>query len=241
MNIREQKAARKRVRAGELKTNVAKTMLVSTRSVSKAVAKKHTNRKRSGRPRSQVRQDSGGAINAILEDEGVQHSISGMSKRLDVPRRTMQRVIKDDLELKSLRRTRRHNPLNRPRRFQRAMDLGEWLSDPDNISRVFIWTDEKAFSAQEACNPTAQRFLCKDRATATATVPDDVRHVLRQQGAKELLCFVALFSSGEWFMKVYPPKTKVDKWLHIETLKELLVYQEALFGDAKAPGNVCSR
>ncbi len=234
MNLREQKAARARARKGETITTIAKSMLVTRNSVYKAINKEHTNTKPQGRPKSQGRQDLGEAVEQVLQDEGPQQSIRGLSTRFMAPHNTMKRAVQEDLGLKSLRRTKRHDPGETDVRLLKSILALDWLEDPRNANRVMAWSDEKHFQCCEPSNPAAQRFLAPNLTMAKDTVPDNIRHVRRQMKPKQLTVYIALYSSGEFFMKIYEPRTKIDKHVYIECLEEQVAWQREMFGDPQA-------
>lgn len=82
-------------------------------------------------------------IEEIIATEGSQHSISGLAKRLNASRTTVHRIITQDLELKSLRRTKRHE-----------------IRDPDKRHQVYLqhiytnfeqWRDMHAWAIFSGC------------------------------------------------------------------------------------------
>ncbi len=210
-------------------------MLVNPRTVYKAVHYQHSNTAPRGRPVTQGRQDLADAAENIINEEGPQHSIQGMANRLMAPESTMRRVIKEDLGLKSLRRTKRHDPGDTDARLLKSLIALDWLEDLENANRDLVFSDEKVFECNESSNPAAQRYLAPSLSIAQDTVPDEIRHVRKKMHAKHLTAYVALYSSGQYFLKIYPPGATVNSESYIQCLEEQLEWQIERFGDPLAP------
>ncbi len=128
----------------------------------------------------------------------------------------VRRIVKEDLELKSLRRTRRHAIPNEERRFIKAQRALDWLEQHPNSK--MCWSDEKIFSVDEHSNPSAQRFLAPSRKFAGQFIEDDIRHTTKNMGAKTIMVYIALFTTGEYFMFMYEPRERINAEKYCDVL-----------------------
>ncbi len=78
-------------------------------------------------------------------------------------------------------------------------------------------------------NPAAQRYLAPSLADARLTIHQSIRHTTKSMGAKQLMVYVALYTTGEYFIHIYEPREKIDHEKHCAVLSKQISWYNELF------------
>jgi hypothetical protein len=237
LDSRTCKLIRKRRRRGDKINDIKDFFGISTQAVYNALTYQSKVVVSRGRRKTPARQRVCTLVTQLLAAEGMQHSISGIYKTLRdrhpnlvFSKCTVERVIKRDLGLKSLARTKRHflDEAMKRRRLDNSLRLRQFLQD--NPEAKICWSDEKNFTMNEVCNPQSQRFIAKDLKWARANLPFQVRHSMKKGHTPSVTAYLALYETGEYFLYFYPKGVKVTKETYQICLTKQIEYQRATFG-----------
>ena len=227
-------AVKKRKKKGESYAVIGRRFGVSRQTVCKVVkdyerhgADSFEPVKPPGRPVSASRRQLLDRVRATL-NENPRQTVQKLAIKFDTWTRTMGRIVRQDLGLVALHRTLRHHIPNRGTRLERAKRCLKWFDE--NPNRIMLYSDEKWFTVEEHKNRQNDIFYSKSLAYAKATLPDDVRHTTRQQGAAKCHVFAVVSSDGHSFMHIYEQGITIDTWFHIITLEKVYEWIEATWG-----------
>jgi transposase len=124
------------------------------------------------------------AVRKAIKDKGCKVTIRGLAREFDTSGRTMDRLVKEDLGLKSFKRTPRQapKPIDREKRLARAKILISKLKH--KLSDVIIlFSDETPFSLGEMVSSDTGFYL----AEAKGARGDDVVHTSKEWHFSNLL------------------------------------------------------
>lgn len=161
-------------------------------------------------------------------------SISCLARDAGVSRRTMQRLVHEDLGMKSYRMEQRQllSDGARDRRKSRAQAILNRLKGPD-AGKTIVFSDEKWWTIEKFYNRQNDRYLAS--AGDAEAVPEQFRIVSRQQRARGAMFLGLVTSNG----LVSPPMwvdagVKINAAAYISMLKDhVLPWLRANF----APGS----
>ncbi len=170
----------------------------------------------SGRPRSSRTKNLIKAVSAKVRRNPAR-SMSKMAKEYDVSRRTISRVIKDDLGLHPYKLKRRQllSEATKLKRLQRAKVLKSWYTDNPDV--IVIFSDEKLFTVSRKFNPQNDRVLSQD----IANVDPSIKYVYRTQKPSSIMIWCAVASNGKK-SPVFriPDGVKINKEVFLKFLQE---------------------
>ena len=157
---------------GHTPANIARTLGIPRSTVSRTLSRFNLtgqlkDRPRSGRPRSVLTPQLRKVVKQKI-DRNPRRSMNKMASEAGISRRTMQRLVNEDLELHSYR-TRKAailSVLNKQRRLTRCRALLERTRSENH--HTWIFSDEKLFNVGEVFNPQNTRVLATDTEDADA-------------------------------------------------------------------------
>ena len=122
-------------------------------------------------------------------------SISSLARDSEVSRRTMQRLVHEDLEMKSYRMEQRQflSETARERRKSRAAAILNRLKSLD-AGKTIVFSDEKWWTGEKAHNRQNDRYLAA--AGDAATTIEDYRVVPKKQRARGVMFLGLVASNG---------------------------------------------
>ena len=155
----------------------------------------------------------------VIEDPS--SSISSLARDSQISRRTKQRLVREDLGMKSYRMSQRQliSDTTRQRRKNRTAAILNRLKGPDS-GKVIIFSDEKWWTVEKAHNRQNDRYLSLSPHGDEATKPEKYRIVAKQQRARGVMFLSLVASNG----LVSPPiwveeGVKINSKCYIEILK----------------------
>ncbi len=142
-------------------------------------------------------------------------SMTVLASRRSVSRMTVSRAIKDNLELKSFIRGRRHLLTDKMKttREERAKLLRRVCKANPGVIRLF--SDESIFTVDGAYNPQNDRWLAPDR----SSVPP----VMRTKNPAKIMIFGLITSDGKVMPPhIFPSGLRVNTDVYVKLLEEVV-------------------
>ena len=173
-------------------------------------------RQGSGRPRTQR---SRGLIKAVRSKVAPNpaRSISNLAREYSVSRRTMGRVVKEDLGLYPYKLQRRQllSSATKMKRMTRAKILKTWLAENPEV--IIIYSNEKLFTVAHQFNLQNDRILSED----ISKVDPSLKYVYRSQKPRSIRIWCAVASNGKK-SPVFriPHGVKMNQSVYLTFLKE---------------------
>eukprot|EP00095_Tigriopus_kingsejongensis_P011975 maker-scaffold906_size82779-snap-gene-0.13 protein:Tk11975 transcript:maker-scaffold906_size82779-snap-gene-0.13-mRNA-1 annotation:"1 transposase" len=120
-------------------------------------------------------------------------SMNLMAKDYNVSRRTMQRVVKEDLGLRPYKMQKRQllSEATREKRLARSKILKRWLATHPDV--IVIYSDEKLFDIERKFNSHNDRVISKD----LSRVDPNVKFVFKRQKPESVMIWAAVASNGK--------------------------------------------
>lgn len=207
------------LRAGLTPTKVATQLGISRCAVYKIKKKLESTgtmqrKPGSGRPRSVRTKSMINKVKRRIQSNPVR-SMRKMAKELRVGRSSMQRIVKNDLRMKS--RARVKVPLltkaQRESRLQRSKAL---LNNIKHAAAglAILFSDEKIFTVDAISNRRNDRWIGDD----PTDVPDDVKYVNTTKHPASVMVFGLVSSDGKKMPPVFVPsgvRINTDRYLDI--------------------------
>ena len=134
------------------------------------------------------------AVRKAIEDRGGKATIRGLAREFGTAGRTMDRLVKEDLGLKSFKRTPRQalKPIDRGKRMARAKVLISKLKHkPSNV--VILFSDETPFSLGEIVASDTGFYLAEARGARD----DDIVHTSKERHFANLQVLAVVGSDGQ--------------------------------------------
>jgi inhibitor of nuclear factor kappa-B kinase subunit alpha len=172
-----------------------------------------TNRPRTGRPRSVRTPRRIKAVRARIR-RNPQRSQRKLASQMVVSRRSIQRIIKEDLGLMPFKRRKVHGLTMQQRgaRLERSKALLRRYANED-LERI-VFSDEKLFVIEEHLNAQNDRVY----AAAFEDIPEWVRTVQRFQKPGSVMVWGAVSSRGKLPLVFVEPGVKVNKEYYLEAI-----------------------
>jgi inhibitor of nuclear factor kappa-B kinase subunit alpha len=162
-------------------------------------------RKRSGRRRAVRTPARIKAVGARIR-RNPRRSQRKLASQMDVSRRSIQRIVKEDLGLTPFKRRKAHglSKQQRKTRLERSKALLQRYADED-VERI-VFSDEKLFVIEEHLNAQNDRVY----AAAFEDIPEQIRTVQRFQKAGSVMVWGAISSRGKLPLVFVEPGVKVN-------------------------------
>ena len=142
-----------------------------------------------------------------------------MALGMEISRRSVSRIVKNDLGMKSLKRKKMHflTPLIREKRKVRSKGLLERhaVYGADNI----LFSDEKLFTIEEATNSQNDRII----ASSVSAITEEVRCVGRLQKPLSVMVWAGVSAIGRTPLVFVPPGVKINSISYQELILEPVV------------------
>jgi len=235
-----QEANRKRMvdlfRAGADNATIAEVIGASIRTVQRTRIKwskgEDLSHKSPGAPPNKVCMEN--FVEAVKEEFKVNptKSMNKLAAESSVSRRTIGRVVHDDLGLRSFSRVQKHLLTSRQKdiRLERSKKLLNWLKS--NASTVKIFSDKKVFTVDMAFNSRNDRFVTKNKS--------DVIPVMRTKHPASTMALGIIASNGKKMPVHFFPQgmrvgaaeyldvlqTKIKPWIESEFAGVDYVFQQ---------------
>ena len=189
-----------------------------------------TDRKRSGRRRNASTPRRIKAVGARIR-RNPRRSQRKLASQMDIPRSTIQRIIKGDLGLRPYKR-RKVDGLKlqqRQARLERSKALLRRYAEKD-VDRI-VFSDEKLFVMEEHLNAQNDRVY----AAAFEDIPEQIRTAQRFQKPGSVMVWGAMSSWGKFPLVFVEPGVKVNAAYYRETILERYLKAEAqrVFGQGQ--------
>ncbi len=150
-------------------------------------------RPRSGRPRSAR---TAQLVHKVRERfrRNRRRSVRKLAEKLDTPRTTVRRIVKDDIGLKPYKHQKVHG-LSTAQKDKRLVRCKRLLRRSGN-NRVnsIVFSDEKIFTVEEKLNKQNDRIY----AAAIEDIPEKIRTVQRFQSPSSFMVWVAVSAQGKF-------------------------------------------
>ncbi|XP_047127649.1 uncharacterized protein LOC124808543 [Hydra vulgaris] len=119
----------------------------------------------------------------------------------------MQRVVHDDLGMKSLVKSKRQllSEATRAKRRKRSKELLNWFKDHKDVP--IVYSDEKTFTVEPEPNRYNDRVLGKSR----RTVPLELRSIPKRQHAVGVMVWPGVCSDGSKTPLVFVPEEDLEE------------------------------
>lgn len=146
-------------------------------------------------------------------------SISSLARDSHVSRRTMQRLLHEDLGIKSYRMDQRQflSDTARERRKSRTATILNRLKGPDS-GKIIVFSDEKWWTLEKVHNRQNDRYLSP--AGDAATTPEKYRIVTKQQRPYGVMFLGLVASNGLISPPIWVDEgVKIDSKCYIDILK----------------------
>ncbi|XP_047127712.1 uncharacterized protein LOC124808586 [Hydra vulgaris] len=141
----------------------------------------------------------------------------------------MQRVVHDDLGMKSLVKSKRQllSEATRAKRRKRSKELLNWFKDHKDVP--IVYSDEKNFTVEPEPNRYNDRVLGKSR----RTVPLELRTIPKRQHPVGVMVWAGVCSDGSKTPLVFVPEgVKVNQVTYVDFIKaNLIPWAKKKFGD----------
>ena len=119
-------------------------------------------------------------------------SVTKLAQEANVSPSTMRRLLKNDLQLKAYKITKRQllSAATKKKRLEKVKLLRNKLLDDTQLT--ILWTDEKLFSIQAIHNPQNDRIWTKNK----ESVPVELRTSFRRQKPASVMVWAGVTSNG---------------------------------------------
>jgi len=175
-----------------------------------------SDRPRAGRPRS-VRTKKLIKITKTKIARNNKRSINKMASEASVSRRTMQRIVREDLGLKAYKLQKRQllSEATKAKRLARCKWLLQWIRQ--NQTASILWTDEKLFTVEAVHNHQNDRILSRD----IGKVPVNEKTVFRRQKPASVMVWAGVSSCGRKSPLIFIPEgVKVNQYVYKDMLTD---------------------
>ena len=202
---------------GVKNTVIANALKISRVTVYRAVKRflemgDASDRQRSGRPRL-VRTPE--KIKSVRERirRNPNRSIRKMANEFKMSEKSMRRLIKDDLKMKSLSFQKRQalSDTQKIKRFERSKILLKFLK---KSKREVVWSDEKIFTVEKAFNKRNDRVICRN----SKKISIDEKSVFRSMKPASVMVWAAVSETWKSPLIFVEKKTKINSDVYIEQI-----------------------
>ena len=196
----------------------------STASVSRVINKIDNNstterKPGSGRPRSARTQQNIERVSELIcrqDDDPHSHkSPQEMERETGIPRSSVQRIVKQDLQLKTYKRVigQKLNENVKLKRLQRSRQLLERFPNERSVRSIWL-TDEKTFTIATPVNSQNDRFYSVE--TKKSQVPE--RRLIRERDhfSRGIMVSVGVSRTGKTSVVFVEPGAKVNSRYYCE-------------------------
>ena len=193
-----------RIMAGESKPAIAKALNINRSTVHrawKAYKERGTTDYQSppGKPKTVRNENLINTVKAKIEENN-EVSVRGLARELNVARTTMERIVKQDLGLKTLSTVPCQQLTFKQREGREAK--GKVMLNRlkrDDINKIRVFSDEKDFHVDKYVNRRNKRILAK----SSKAVSPSKRYVGRSKFPKKAMMFGYVGSDGTAFPPVW--------------------------------------
>lgn len=144
-------------------------------------------------------------------------SINKMAKKYKVSRRTLQRVVREDLGLQPYKVQRRQllSDATKSKRLERSKVLKKWLAENPDV--VVIYSDEKLFDIERKFNGQNDRIYTRD----INSISPSVKFAFKRQKPDSIMIWAAVASNGKKspIFRI-PDGVKINQTVYLDFLKE---------------------
>jgi inhibitor of nuclear factor kappa-B kinase subunit alpha len=145
-----------------------------------------------------------------------------LAAKLHTSRRTIQRLLKDDLGLKPYKRQKVHG-LSIAQKEKRLLRCKRLLRRfPKSRAKSIVFSDEKIFTVEEKLNSQNDRIY----AAAIEDIPEEIRTVQRFQSPGSFMVWAAISTQGKFALTFVKPGVKVDKAYYQREILQKIVKPE---------------
>jgi len=179
---------------GKTPTEIARDLGCDRSTVYRVVARGTSKASHRSREKPERLEDKVEAVRKAVEEKRGKVTIRGLAREFSTSRRTMDRLVKEDLGLKSYKRTPRQalKPSDCEKRMARSKILINKLKHkPRDV--VILFSDETPFSLGEMVASDTGFYLAEARATRE----DDVVHISKERHYANLQVLAVIGSDGQ--------------------------------------------
>jgi inhibitor of nuclear factor kappa-B kinase subunit alpha len=146
-------------------------------------------------------------------------SVRKLAKKLDTPRTTVRRIVRDDIGLKPYKRQKVHglSTAQKDKRLVRCKRLLRWSGN--NRVNSIVFSDEKIFTVEEKLNKQNDRIY----AAAIEDIPEEIRTVQRFQSPSSFMVWAAVSAKGKFPLVFVERGVKVNKSYYQREILEKIV------------------
>ncbi|KAI6648777.1 MhmaT1 transposase [Oopsacas minuta] len=177
-----------------------------------------TDKPRSGRPRSVTTQRLKKVVRQRIR-RNPRRSMSKMAKELRVSRRSIGRVVKNDLHMRSFKRKRVHHITTLVKAKRASRSKGLLKRHAIHGLNSFLFSDEKLFTIEEATNPQNDRII----SSSISSIPEELRYVSRIQKPLSVMVWAGISSIGRTPLIFVPAGVKIDTRTYRELILEPVI------------------
>ena len=176
-----------------------------------------TDKPRSGRPRSVTTQRLKKALRERIRRNPLR-SMSKMAKELKVSHKSIGRVVKNDLEMRSFKRKRVHHLTTLVKAKRTSRSKGLLKRHAIHGLESFLFSDEKLFTIEEATNTQNGRII----SSSVSSIPE-LRYVNRIQKPLSVMVWAGISSIGRTPLIFVPVGVKIDTQTYRELILEPVI------------------
>lgn len=147
-------------------------------------------------------------------------SMRNMAKEYNVSRRSMQRVVREDLRMVPYKHQKKQllSEATKAKRKERSQKLLQWYAENPDV--VVIFSDEKLFETSKKFNHQNDRILARN----ASEIPQGVRKVYRTQKPVSIMVWGAVASNGKKSpLFRIPDGVKINKTVYLDFLKTMVI------------------
>ena len=181
-----------------------------------------------GRPRSIRTKSVVSAVKKKME-RNPQRSVRKIAKEAKISRSSMQRIVKNDLQLTPYKKQSRQL-ISEPSKQKRLHRGKLMLQEMERAAgKVFIWSDEKMFTVEAVTNKQNDRVYAK----SSKDLSVNARSHLKRQKPASVMVWAAVASNGSKSpLIVIEEGVKVNSHVYLNMLEEkVLPWLTESFGD----------
>ena len=146
-------------------------------------------------------------------------SMSKRAKELKVSRRSIGRVVKNNLKMRSFKRKRVHHLTTLVKAKRTSRSKGLLKRHAIHGLESFLFSDEKLFTIEEATNPQNDRII----SSSVSSIPEELRYVNHIQKPLSVMVWAGISSIGRTPLIFVPVGVKIDTQTNRELILEPVI------------------